>query len=254
MLIAGRAEVKELAGAWAAQQLADRATRQTAPFSHSIVLSMPAGTNEVALRDAARQFAADMFADRHDYTFTLHTDTPRPHIHLSVCSRGDMGERLNPKKADLGLWRQNFARALRDRGVDAEARLHGRTSVGLGGHVDLADVETSGEVIDLVGTLEKAAGRELLEELGDVECVSKEWVGLLIEHDSAMGRVHIGMIGLWRLLSLPAGIAEDAIGEVSLSSVSELKADVDRLETWSAMLLPWLSDVAIERQASTLAA
>ena len=63
----------------------------------------------------------DMFAGRHDYVFTLHTDTPRPHVHLSICSRGHMGERLNPKKADLELWRQSFARALRDRGVEAEA-------------------------------------------------------------------------------------------------------------------------------------
>lgn len=128
-----------------------------------------------------------------------------------------------------------------------EARLHGRTSVGLGGHVDLSDVETSGEAIDLVRTLENAADREVLEELGDVEIASKEWVGLLVENDSAVGRVHIGMIGLWRLRSLPAGIAEDAIGEVSSISVSALKADRERLETWSAMLLPWLSDVAIQR-------
>src|SRR6185503_11619146 len=71
--------------------------------------------------DAVRSFAADLFAGRHDYVFTLHTDTPRPHVHLSICSRGHMGERLNPKKADLELWRQIFAQALRDRGVEAEA-------------------------------------------------------------------------------------------------------------------------------------
>lgn len=52
---------------------------------------------------------------------TLHTDTPRPHVHLAICSRGHTGERLNPKKADLELWRQTFAQALRDRGVEAEA-------------------------------------------------------------------------------------------------------------------------------------
>lgn len=130
-----------------------------------------------------------------------------------------------------------------------EVRLHGRTSVGLGGHVDLADVATSGEAIDLVRTLENAADRELLEELGDVEILSKEWVGLLVENDSAVGRVHIGMIGLWRLRSFPAAIAEDAIGEVSSSSLSDLMADVERLETWSAMLLPWLGDVVVGRQA-----
>lgn len=34
---------------------------------------------------------------------------------------GDHGERLNPRKADLEAWRQAFAQALRDRGVEAEA-------------------------------------------------------------------------------------------------------------------------------------
>jgi type IV secretory pathway VirD2 relaxase len=107
---------------WAGAALADRSRRKNSPVSHSVILSMPAGTSKIAVRGAARSFAADMFAGRHDYVFTLHTDTPRPHVHLSICSRGHAGERLNPKKADLELWRQTFAQALRDRGVEAEAR------------------------------------------------------------------------------------------------------------------------------------
>jgi len=120
-LIVSRREMSDLADDWAAAALADKPRRKDSPVSHSIILSMPAGTNEIAVRDAARSFAADMFAGRHDYVFTLHTDTPRPHVHLSICSRGHAGERLNPKKADLELWRQTFAQALRDRGVEAEA-------------------------------------------------------------------------------------------------------------------------------------
>ena len=120
-IVSGCRDVRSLAADWAAEQLCDPTTRQQAPFSHSIILSMPQGTDPTALRDAARAFAADMFAGSHDYVFALHTDTPRPHVHLSVCSRGHMGERLNPKKADLDLWRRTFAQALRDRGVEAEA-------------------------------------------------------------------------------------------------------------------------------------
>ena len=120
-LIVSRRDVADLADEWAAAALVDKSRRKNSPVSHSIILSMPAGTNEIAVRDAARAFAHDVFAGRHDYVFTLHTDTPRPHVHLSVCSRGHMGERLNPKKADLELWRQTFAQALRDRGVEAEA-------------------------------------------------------------------------------------------------------------------------------------
>jgi type IV secretory pathway VirD2 relaxase len=120
-LLVGRRDVADLADEWGAGALADRPRRRDSPLSHSVILSMPAGTNEIAVWDAARSFAADMFAGRHDYVFTLHTDTPRPHVHLSICSRGHAGERLNPKKADLELWRQTFAQALRDRGVEAEA-------------------------------------------------------------------------------------------------------------------------------------
>jgi hypothetical protein len=120
-LIVSRRDVADLADEWAGAALADKSRRKNSPVSHSVILSMPAGTNEIAVRAAARAFAHDMFAGRHDYVFTLHTDTPRPHVHLSICSRGHTGERLNPKKADLELWRQTFAQALRDRGVEAEA-------------------------------------------------------------------------------------------------------------------------------------
>jgi hypothetical protein len=120
-LIVGRRDVADLADDWGSAALADTSRRRDSPVSHSVILSMPAGTNEIAVRDAARSFAADMFAGRHDYVFTLHTDTPRPHVHLAVCSRGHAGDRLNPKKADLELWRQTFAQALRDRGLEAEA-------------------------------------------------------------------------------------------------------------------------------------
>jgi type IV secretory pathway VirD2 relaxase len=119
--LAGRRDVQELAEDWSALALADRRRRTNTPISVSIILSMPAGTEAAAVRDAARDFAHAAFADRFDYLFALHTDTPRPHVHLSVCARGDNGERLNPRKADLESWRQVFAQALRDRGVSAEA-------------------------------------------------------------------------------------------------------------------------------------
>jgi type IV secretory pathway VirD2 relaxase len=87
----------------------------------SVVLSMPAATDPATVRDAARAFALEVFADRFDYALALHTDAQHPHVHLAIRAFGDHGERLNPKKADLETWRQVFAQALRDRGVEAEA-------------------------------------------------------------------------------------------------------------------------------------
>jgi len=120
-LITGRLAIRELADDWSAIALADSRRRASTPFSVSVVLSMPAETDPATVRDAARAFAREVFADRFDYVFALHTDAQHPHVHLAVRALGDQGERLNPKKADLETWRQVFAQALRDRGVEAEA-------------------------------------------------------------------------------------------------------------------------------------
>lgn len=119
--VLGRGEVRELAADWSVLALADSRRRANTPISLSLVLSMPAGTDPYAVRDAARAFAAEVFGERFDYVFALHTDEPHPHVHLTVLRRGVLGERLNPKKADLEAWRQTFAAALRERGVEAEA-------------------------------------------------------------------------------------------------------------------------------------
>lgn len=117
----GREAVRALAGAWAAELAIEPRRRSDAPVSLSVVLSMPAGTDALRLRDGARAFAAATFGERFPYVFALHTDDRHPHVHLTVRMTGREGERLNPRKADLQAWREGFARALRDRGLAAEA-------------------------------------------------------------------------------------------------------------------------------------
>ena len=114
----GREAIRERGADWAADDLKGRADGS---LSISIVLSMPAGTPAGRMRDAARAFAAEMFAERHDYVFALHTDAGHPHVHLAVRTLGTGGVRLNPRKADLDAWRQSFARHLRARDIRAEA-------------------------------------------------------------------------------------------------------------------------------------
>lgn len=117
----GRAEMKVLAAAWALEARMEPGGRKDRPLSRSIVLSMPRGTDPARLHDAARAFAAEVFADRFPYVFALHDEGGHPHVHLTVRTLGSDGTRLNPRKADLEVWRQRFAQALRDRGVEAEA-------------------------------------------------------------------------------------------------------------------------------------
>ncbi|WEK39820.1 MAG: hypothetical protein P0Y50_14990 [Candidatus Brevundimonas colombiensis] len=117
----GRAAIKALASDWAVEAMLEPGGRKDRPLSRSIVLSMPRGTDPIRLHDAARAFAAESFRGRFPYVFALHDECGHPHVHLTVRALGSNGVRLNPRKADLEVWRQRFAQALRDRGVEAEA-------------------------------------------------------------------------------------------------------------------------------------
>lgn len=192
-VITGRAEVRDLAQDWAAEQLADRRTRGSAPFSHNIVLSMPAGTDPFALRDAARAFAVDVFTGRHDYVYSLHTDTPRPHVHLSVCSRGHTGERLNPRKADLELWRQVFAEKLRERGVEAEAtprRTRGVTRKAERGPVRrLRDRQEAGE--GQMGRTRRSAYADAAKAAFQGDTIARPWERKTAERQANIRRAYL---------------------------------------------------------------
>ena len=118
-----------------------------------------------------------------------------------------------------------------------EARLHGRISIGLGGHIDFSDVVRSGEGVDLQATLDAAAVREVEEEVGAVDCVDRRWIGALIDNESPVGQVHLGVVALWTLTSVPTGAIEDAIGEVGVQSIKALANQAERLETWSGLTL-----------------
>ena len=101
----------------AGARIAERSERREA---FNIMLSMPTGTLESALKDAARSFARTELWN-HRYVMVLHTHQANPHVHLAVRAEGKDGRRLNPRKADLRRWRELFAEKLRERGIEAEA-------------------------------------------------------------------------------------------------------------------------------------
>lgn len=101
--------------------------------SVSLIFSMPAGTDPDKVLGAVRALAHAELSDNHDYVMALHTDTPRPHVHLTVQAEGLDRKRFNPRPVQLHRFRERFARELRERGVAAEAtprRARGRGVAG----------------------------------------------------------------------------------------------------------------------------
>lgn len=97
----------------------------------SMVFSMPAGTDPDKVLAAVREVARSEIAHEWDYVLALHTDTPRPHVHLTVAARGDTGRRFNPRPHTLHHYRERFAEELRARGVTAEATPRAARGIGI---------------------------------------------------------------------------------------------------------------------------
>lgn len=117
-LLSGRESIAAYAQAWEQDFGKPSKNRRD---TVRMILSMPEGTDPGAVRNATRDFARKTFAANHEYVFVLHTDEPHPHCHLTVKLLGHDGKKLDPRKNDLADWREAFAEALREQGVDAEA-------------------------------------------------------------------------------------------------------------------------------------
>ena len=70
---------------------------------------------------AAKTFAREKFALKHQYAMALHTHQEHPHVHLVVKAEDYHGHRLHIDKALLREWRQDFARTMQDQGIAANA-------------------------------------------------------------------------------------------------------------------------------------
>jgi len=121
-----------------------------------LVLSMPTRTDPLSVQRAARHFAKREFSG-FQYAMVLHTfetdpdphPSPHPHVHLTVKAAGLDGIRLNPRKPDLQRWRERFAEALREHGIEATttSRLH-RTNQERWTVRHLHEVRTKGETLE----------------------------------------------------------------------------------------------------------
>ncbi|MEP7351218.1 MAG: relaxase/mobilization nuclease domain-containing protein [Sphingorhabdus sp.] len=123
--------------------------------SVSLIFSMPAGTDPDKVLGAVRALAHAELSDNHDYVLALHTDTPRPHVHLTVQAEGLDRRRFNPRPVQLNRFRERFARELRARGVAAEATPRRARGQGIAG--------SSMALVKLRARLRTAGSRQITE-------------------------------------------------------------------------------------------
>jgi len=176
----GKEPVKELSKDWQGD-LGDRKRHKNQRDTMHLVLSMPANTDPESVRSAARAFAKATFGKNHEYVFALHTDEPHPHCHVTVKCLGFDGTRLNPRKADLQIWREGFAAELRAQGVDAEAtprRARGivrKSERSVIRHIERGDKNHKPRVSKIRALKVKEAAAELTAEKKGLPVPEKPW-------------------------------------------------------------------------------
>ncbi len=127
--VTGKEDTKALLDDWHLDLIAGqyRWDPKTAPDArrvklvHNIVFSMPPPTPPEKVLGAARHFAREKFGLQHRYAMVLHTDQPNPHVHMVVKAESEHGHRLHIDKPMLRQWREDFAQAMREQGVAANA-------------------------------------------------------------------------------------------------------------------------------------
>jgi type IV secretory pathway VirD2 relaxase len=186
--LAGRSGLKDVQQRWEDDAGLDDKRRRDGSLSVNIILSMPAGTDAVAVKDSARAFAIETFGYNHDYVFVQHLDDKHPHVHLTVRSLGHDGKRLNPRKADLQAWRERFAGELRLRGISAEAtprRTRGRVRKGDRGAVFAMRKRK------IMPDVDRLARKEVLSEVRGGKTAKLPWDEQIKSRQEAIRRRYI---------------------------------------------------------------
>lgn len=123
----------------------------------------------------------------------------------------------------------------------SEARLRGRISIGLGGHIGESDV---GDHLLTREIYHRAARREMEEEVELSSPYDERIVGLINDDSDEVGRVHFGVVHLWDLTDPRVKGREAQIVEGRFASLTELEKGKSDLEGWSRIALEIVKGVA----------
>src|SRR3954470_13515356 len=114
-----------------------------------------------------------------------------------------------------------------------EKRLHGKYSIGIGGHINDTETLASGKNV-----LEAGLERELEEEIhlhGPRK--SLELAGIISDDSTPVGEVHLGLVFVLQTGSGDFTVNEPDLMTAEWANVDTLRAVSQQMETWSQIAL-----------------
>jgi predicted NUDIX family phosphoesterase len=110
-----------------------------------------------------------------------------------------------------------------------DARLFERHSIGIGGHVNPGDGDVAGGLL-----------REWHEEIDAAFVPDFRFVGILNDDNDPVGAVHLGLVYAAEAAGRPVAIRERDKLSGRFAELSEVRAVLDRMETWSSLVFQHL--------------
>ena len=124
-----------------------------------------------------------------------------------------------------------------------EQRLAAKGSIGIGGHVNLSDLD-SPEISS--ATYHNGVRREVAEEITFPGTFRETVRALLNDDSSEVGRVHLGVVHVFELESAEVRAGESEITELAFLTRGEIRPRYDALESWSRICFDGLDGLVPE--------
>lgn len=133
-----------------------------------------------------------------------------------------------------------------------ESRLHGKLSIGIGGHINPVDgVPPRSSEPGHVDLLNAGCRREIDEEIEIPGGFGLQTVGVINDESDDVGSVHFGLVHVARCETDAVTVRETEQLAGELHTVAALqeqdRAEPGRFETWSAMILPHLDRLLADK-------
>ncbi|TWU37577.1 hypothetical protein Q31b_43650 [Novipirellula aureliae] len=116
-------------------------------------------------------------------------------------------------------------------GGGGEKRLHAKRSVGIGGHISDEDAAMGADAYTT------GMHREIAEEIQLKSSYHETTEGLLYDPSNDVGKVHLGVVHRFVLSTPDVKSNEADLADGGFVSIDELRADMERLETWSQIAI-----------------
>jgi predicted NUDIX family phosphoesterase len=119
---------------------------------------------------------------------------------------------------------------LQRKSTQGEKRLHNKLSIGVGGHINPAELQPQS---DMIGD---GLAREVNEELFIAPGYRKTMVGLINDDTTEVGRVHLGILFEIDSVSFDVRVRETHKMDGAWALLDHVERSYEHLETWSQIV------------------